>query len=115
MSSKKKSSKKKAASSSAPLTKTELIHELAEKTGQEQKAVKALMEAFAELAVKELKGPRAALKIPDIVNLKKVAKPAKPARQGRNPATGETIQIAAKPAGKKLRATFGKKIKGAVL
>lgn len=49
-----------------------------------------------------------------IVTLTPKGTPAKPKRKGRNPATGEEVTLAPKPAGVKVRATVGKRVKDAL-
>ncbi len=74
-----------------PLTKAQIISTLADKTGLSKKEIKNVMEAQQELAYKEAK--RGGYTIPGIGKLVVVHRKA---RKGRNPATGETIQIPAK-------------------
>ena len=73
-----------------PMTKSQLIATLAEKNELTKKQVAGILETLAELAYKEAgKG----FTIPGIGKLVLVDRKA---RMGRNPATGETIHIAAK-------------------
>ncbi|MFA6322564.1 MAG: HU family DNA-binding protein [Candidatus Buchananbacteria bacterium] len=74
------------------LTKSQVISELAEKSGLSKKDVTGLMEAMVELAYAETK-KNGEFTVP---GLGKLLKKARAARMGRNPATGETIKIAAK-------------------
>ena len=76
----------------AGMTKSALLSALAEKTGLAKKDVVTLTEALTELAYKEVKGS-GEFTVPGIGKLVKVHRKA---RQGRNPATGATIQIPAK-------------------
>lgn len=76
----------------AKLTKSQLFNVLAEKTGMSKKDVTTFMDAFAELAYKEVKG-NGEFTIP---GLGKMVKKHRAAREGRNPATGESIHIPAK-------------------
>ena len=75
-----------------------------------------VFDALQDLVKKELgrRGPGEFV-IPDMVKLKVRKVPAKPARMGRNPATGEEMMLAPKPASKKIRATPLKKLKDLVL
>ncbi|BDA80769.1 MULTISPECIES: HU family DNA-binding protein [Leptospira] len=75
-----------------PLKKSELLSELAESTGLTKKAVAAFLDTFVELAYKETK-KNGVFVIP---GLGKLVKRNRPKRKGRNPATGEAIQIPAK-------------------
>lgn len=75
-----------------PLTKTQIIAELAEKTAMTKKQVKEFLEAYAELAYKETKKNKK-FTVPGLGFLKLIKRNA---RMGRNPATGESIKIPAK-------------------
>jgi len=74
------------------LTKSQLFGALAEKTGLAKKDVVAVLDGLVELAYKEVKGS-GEFSLP---GLGKLVKKNRAARMGRNPATGEQIQIAAK-------------------
>lgn len=76
----------------AKLTKSQLFNVLAEKTGMSKKDVTSFMDTFAELAYSEVKN-NGEFVIPGIG---KLVKKNRAARDGRNPATGETIRIPAK-------------------
>jgi DNA-binding protein HU-beta len=76
----------------AKMTKSQLLQSLAEKTGLAKKDVTALVEAMTELAYQEVKSSGQFV-VPGIGKLVKVNRAA---RMGRNPATGEQIQIPAK-------------------
>jgi nucleoid DNA-binding protein len=101
---------------SKPLTKAEYITEISERCTEVPKSVvAAVLQAQSEIAVEQLtkKGP-GVVSIPGVVRLKTVDKPAKPARPGRNPFTGESITIKAKPASRAVRAAPVKALKEAV-
>lgn len=74
------------------MTKSELLQALAEKLGKTKKEVTEMLEAVAEMAYAETK-KNGEFTLP---GLGKLVKKRRDARQGRNPATGETIQIPAK-------------------
>lgn len=74
------------------MTKSALFSALAEKTGMSKKDVTGLVDAMVDLAYKEVK-KSGIFVVPGIGKLVKVHRAA---RQGRNPATGATIQIPAK-------------------
>jgi len=76
----------------AKMTKSGMIAALAEKTEMSKKQVAAFLDTITEMAYKEVKGSGVFI-IPGIGKLVKVQRKA---RQGRNPATGATIQIPAK-------------------
>ncbi len=74
------------------MTKSAIIASLAESTGLSKKQVDGLLGEMATLAYKEVKKSGEFV----VPGLGKLVKIKRAARQGRNPATGETIQIAAK-------------------
>lgn len=76
----------------AGLTKSALLAALAEKTGMSKKDVSGFMDAMTEMAYKEVKKSGVFV----VPGLGKLVKVHRKARQGRNPATGATIQIPAK-------------------
>jgi DNA-binding protein HU-beta len=74
------------------LTKTQLVRHLAEKTELPNKTVTAFLEELADVAVKETK-KNGVFVVP---GLGRLVKAHRKARVGRNPQTGEPIQIKAK-------------------
>lgn len=90
------------------LTQTQIIKELAESTELTNKQVKAVLDNFVELAVRETK-KNGLFVLPGIGRLKKVERKA---RIGRNPATGATIKIAAK---KTVKMALAKALKDAIV
>ena len=76
----------------AKLTKSQLLEKLGEKVDMPKKDVAAFLEAYAELAYSEVK-ENGEFSLP---GFGKLVKKHRKARMGRNPATGETIQISAK-------------------
>ena len=74
------------------MTQTELIKTMAAATNMTNKQVKEFLDLLAETAVKETKKNNVFV-VPGIGRL---VKQERKARMGRNPATGETIKIAAK-------------------
>ena len=109
---KKKASKKKvvkkAPAAAAPKlksiatrqTKSQIVQEIADGTGLTKKDVTAVFASLGELIQRHMqKRGSGEFQIPDTgVKIRRVKKPARKARMGRNPATGEEIKIAAKPA-----------------
>ena len=73
-----------------PLTKSQIIGAVAETTGLTKKQAVATLEALVNLAYKNAKN---SFTLPGLGKLVLVNRKA---RMGRNPATGETIKIAAK-------------------
>lgn len=76
----------------AKMTKSQILTELANKTGMSKKDVDAFMDTMTTLAYKEVK-KNGEFVLPGFGKLVKVKRAA---RMGRNPATGATIKIAAK-------------------
>ncbi|MFA6271609.1 MAG: HU family DNA-binding protein [Patescibacteria group bacterium] len=76
----------------ASMTKSQFIGALVEKTGLQKKEVVSFMENLNELVYKECKSS-GEITLP---GLGKMIKKHREARMGRNPATGEQIQIKAK-------------------
>ena len=74
------------------MTKSELMQQLAEKLGKSKKEVVEFMDAMVDMAYAVTK-KEGEFTIP---GLGKLQKKHRAAREGRNPATGATIQIPAK-------------------
>lgn len=75
-----------------PISKSQLLASLAEKTTLSKKQVEAVLENLTAIAYSEAKAA-GKFTLPGLGILKLVDRPA---RTGRNPATGEQIQIPAK-------------------
>jgi DNA-binding protein HU-beta len=76
----------------AGMTKTQLVRHLAEKLETNNKAAAAFLEQLADVAIKETK-KNGLFVVP---GLGRLVKAHRKARIGRNPQTGEPIQIKAK-------------------
>lgn len=74
------------------MTKAQIVATLAETTGLSKKDVAGFFETFSDLAYKEVKKNGEVL----VPGFGKLVKAKRKAREGRNPATGETIHIPAK-------------------
>jgi nucleoid DNA-binding protein len=74
---------------------------------------KRVLAALDEVVLEEI-GNAQKVRIGGLVQLTPRVKPAQKKRRGRNPATGEEIEIAAKPASVDLRARPLAKAKGAL-
>ena len=96
-----------------PLTQTQLLTRLAEESGLSKKEAKSALEALEAIVLDEISRAEK-VKIGSLVQLNVRLKPATKAREGRNPATGETITIAAKPASVDLKARPLAKAKAAL-
>jgi nucleoid DNA-binding protein len=81
-------------------TKTQIITAIAEDTDLPRKDVAAVFASMGNLITRHIQRRGSGeFSIPDTgVKIRRVKKPRTKARMGRNPATGEAIKIAAKPA-----------------
>jgi nucleoid DNA-binding protein len=95
------------------LTQTQLATAVADRTGLSKADTKRVLDALEEVVLEEL-GNAQKVRIGSLVQLTVRVKPAQKARKGRNPATGEEITIAAKPASVDVRARPLAKAKGAL-
>lgn len=87
--------------------RSELVAEVAEKAGTTQAAVNGVLDAMFEVFESSIsEGEK--ITIPGWLSVERTDRAA---RQGRNPQTGETIQI---PAGHGVKLTAGSKLKAAV-
>ena len=103
--------KKKAAAK--PPTKTELYANIAEKTGLPKKDVGAVLDALGEEVAAAVKGP-GQFTMPGLLKIVVQNKPATKKRQVRNPATGEMVWAAPKPARKVVKVRPLKSLKDMV-
>lgn len=76
----------------AKMTKTQIMSALSDATGVSKKEVVAIMDKLTSMAYVEVK-KNGEFTVPGLGKLVKVQRKA---REGRNPATGETIKIPAK-------------------
>jgi nucleoid DNA-binding protein len=81
-------------------TKSQILQEISDNTELSKKDVAAVFSSLGELIQRHMqKRGSGEFQIPDTgVKIRRVKKPARKSRMGRNPATGEEIKIAAKPA-----------------
>jgi DNA-binding protein HU-beta len=91
----------------ARMTQTEIVNQLAERSGLKKTEVKGLFDAIAELATKEVR-KNGEFTLP---GFGKLVKATRKAREGRNPATGAVIKIPAKTT---VKFRLGKSMKDAV-
>ena len=91
--------KKKATAVKDPMTKTQLLTELAENTELSKKEVSAVLEELANIIDRHVtKRGAGQFTLPGMLKVKVVRKPATKARKGINPFTGEETVFKAKPA-----------------
>ena len=96
-----------------PLTQSQLADAVAERAGLTRVDAKKALTALEDVVLEEI-GNAEKVKIGSLVQLTVRLKPAAKARKGRNPATGEEITIAAKPASVDVRARALAKTKTAL-
>lgn len=96
-----------------PLTQTQFASAVADRADVSRAEAKRVLEAFEEVVLAEL-GNAQKVRIGGLVQLTVRVKPASKARKGRNPATGEEITIAPKPATVDVRARPLAKAKAAL-
>ena len=85
------------------LTQTQLVTAVADRAELSKTDAKRALTALDEIVLAELNNAEK-VRIGGLVQLTVRVKPATKARKGRNPATGEEITIAAKPASVDVRA-----------
>ena len=95
------------------LTQTQLASAVADRAEIGRNEAKRVLAALDEIVLEEL-GNAQKVRVGGLVQLTVRVKPAQKARKGRNPATGEEITIAAKPASVDLRARPLAKAKAAL-
>ena len=89
------------------MTQTEIVNTVADKTGLKKAQAKEFFTALATMAASEVK-KSGEFTLP---GFGKLVKATRKAREGRNPATGETIKIAAKTT---VKFRVGKAMKDAI-
>ena len=97
-----------AASGKKRMTQSEVVNHFAEKFGMKRAQAKELFEELATLATDEVKSNGEFV----LPGFGKLVLSQRKAREGRNPATGETIQIPAKTT---LKFRVGKGLKDSVV
>ena len=122
----KKTTKRSAAKKAAPpkklpaigkkQTKSQIITAIADDTGLTKKQVTEVFSSLGDLVTRHIKKRGSGeFIIPDTgVKIRRARKPARKARMGRNPATGEPMKIAAKPASTTVKVTALKALKDTI-
>lgn len=109
---KKAPAKKAAGPITEAFNKTQLLNELAEKTGLTKKQVSGLMDELAEIMGRHVtKKGAGAFTMPGLFKVSVVRKPATKARKGINPFTKEETVFKAKPASNVVKIRPLKKLK----
>jgi len=95
-----KTTSKKLTAIAKTQTKSEILSAIAEDTELTKKQVAEVFSSLSDLITRHIKKRGSGeFTIPDTgVKIRRAKKPARKARMGRNPATGEAMKIAAKPA-----------------
>lgn len=96
-----------------PLTQPQMIAAVADRANMSRADAKRALDALDEIVLEEL-GNAQKVRVGGLVQLTVRVKPATKKRTGRNPATGEEITIAAKPATVDVRARPLAKAKAAL-
>jgi DNA-binding protein HU-beta len=99
--------------SAVPLTQAQLVTAVADRADLSKADAKRAVEALETIVLEQL-GNAEKVRIGGLVQLTVRVKPATKKRAGRNPATGEEITIAAKPASVDVRARPLAKAKAAL-
>ena len=104
--------KKKAGPIKAPLSKPQLMNELAESTQLTKKLVTAVFDQLGDIIERHVrKNAAGQFTIPGLMKVVVVRKPATKARKGINPFTGEETVFKAKPARNVVKVRPLKKLK----
>jgi DNA-binding protein HU-beta len=96
-----------------PLTQSQMIAAVADRAEMSKADARRALDALDDIVLKEL-GNAQKVPLGGLVQLTVRVKPATKKRTGRNPATGEQITIAAKPASVDVRARPLAKAKAAL-
>jgi len=95
-----------------PMTKTEILKEVAVNTGLTKKQVSSVFDEFAIVIERHIKKRSPGkLIFPGLLKIEVKKKPATKARKGINPFTGEETVFKAKPARRAVKITPLKKVK----
>ena len=100
----------------AKMTKTAILNEIATNTNLTRTQVSSVMDELESVIERHIrKRSVGEFTLPGLLKIKAAKRPATKKRMGRNPATGEEIVIAAKPATTRVRVTALKKLKDMIL
>ena len=94
------------------LTKTGILNEIAKSTDLTRGQVSSVLDELETLIHRHIKKRGVGeFTLPGLLKIRSVKRPPTKKRMGRNPATGEEIEIAAKPASIRVRVTALKRLK----
>ena len=103
---------KKATAIRNKMSKAQILTHLATETGLTRKQVGGVMDELEVLIMRHIKKRSVGeFTLPGLMKICSVRRPATKKRMGRNPATGEQIEIAAKPATTQVRVRTLKRLK----
>jgi nucleoid DNA-binding protein len=94
------------------LTNAQMVREISEFADVSATDVKAVMNALEIIVLDEIEGAQK-VKIGQLVQIQPKVRKARKKRMGRNPRTGEEVEISAKPADVVIRARVLKRVKDA--
>lgn len=98
-----------------PLSKSQIVAELAESSQLSKKEITAVLDGLEGLIGGALsKKGNGVFVLPGMLKILRKDIKAQPAKEGRNPKTGEPMMISAKPARKVVKVRALKKLKGMV-
>ena len=98
------------------MSKTQILTHLATETGLTRTQVGAVLDELEVLIMRHIKKRSVReFTLPGLLKVAAVRRPATKKRMGRNPATGEAVEIAAKPATTVVRLRALKRLKDMVL
>ena len=98
------------------MSKTQMLTHLATETGLTRAQVGAVLDELEVLIMRHIKKRSVReFTLPGLLKIAAVRRPATKKRMGRNPATGEQVEIAAKPATTVVRLRALKRLKDMVL
>ena len=98
------------------MSKAQILAHLATQTGLTRAQVNSVLDELEVLVMRHVKKRAVGeFTLPGLLKIRSVKRPATKKRMGRNPATGEQIEIPARPATTRVRATPLKRLKEMVL
>ena len=87
------------------MNKSELVSTIAQRTGQSEKTVNEVLNGFIEVVGETVAKGKDKVTIPGFLSFERVARKA---RTGRNPRTGESMEV---PASNAVKVTAGARLK----
>ena len=100
----------------AKMSKAAVLSQIASETGLTRAQVESVMDQLELLINRHIKKRAVGeFSLPGLLKIRSVKRPAMKKRMGRNPKTGEQIEIPAKPAENRVRITPLKRMKEMVL